>query len=333
VLQLGYKASSEQFGPREIVELTVFAEQQGFDSVAMSDHFQPWRHTGGHAPFVFAALAAAGERTRRIRLGTSVVTPTFRYHPAIVAQAVATLECLYPGRVWLGVGTGESMNEVPLGVEWPDSKERFARLKEAVELMGRLFSEERVSYEGQFYRAHNATLYDRPSTHVPIYIAASGPAAARLAGRVADGFICTSGKNWELYSEVLVPSVIEAAAKAGRGAQAVDMAIEIKVSFDTDRRRAFEETRHWAALALSPEQKVGVDDPLEMERLAGALSIEQAATRWIISDDPEEHVERIRPYIHLGFRHLIFHSPGADQRRFLQLYAQQVLPRLRDLTA
>lgn len=331
MLKLGFKASAEQFGPRELVELIVLAEERGFDSAAMSDHFQPWRHTEGHAPFVFACLAAAGERTRRIQLGTSVVTPTFRYHPAVVAQAVSTLACLDPGRVWLGVGTGESMNEVPLGVEWPDSKERFARLKEAVELMRRLTSEDRVTFDGEFYRTRNATIYDRPADPVPLYIAASGPAAARLAGRVADGFICTSGKSWDLYADVLVPNVREAAAKAGRDPDAIDMAIEVKVSFDTDRARALEDTREWAALALAAEQKVGVEDPLEMERLAGALSLDEIAGRWIVSDDPEEHVERIRPYIDLGFRHLIFHAPGRDQKRFLELYSMEVLPLLRKL--
>ena len=131
MLKLGYKASAEQFGPNDLLEFAVLAEERGFDTVAISDHFQPWRHTGGHAPFSFAWMGAAGVRTSRVALGTSVVTPTFRYHPGIVAQAMGTLACLFPGRVWLGIGAGESMNEAPLGFEWPDQKERFARLREA----------------------------------------------------------------------------------------------------------------------------------------------------------------------------------------------------------
>lgn len=329
MLRFGYKASAEQFAPSQLVEFSVAAEEYGFDSVAMSDHFQPWRHAGGHAPFVFACLAAAGERTQRVKLGTSVVTPTFRYHPAIVAQAIGTLACMYPGRLWLGVGTGESMNEVPLGVTWPEQSERFARLKEAVELLRLLAEHERVSYEGKFYRTHNATIYDRPAAPVPVYLAASGPAVARLAGRVADGFICTSGKDWALYSDVLLPSVAEGARKGGRDLSAIDLAIELKVSFDPDRRRALADTTNWAALGLSAEQKVDVEDPRELERLAAALSVEEAARRWIVSTDPDEHVQRIKPYIDLGFRHLIFHAPGSDQLRFLSLYAEHVLPRLR----
>jgi coenzyme F420-dependent glucose-6-phosphate dehydrogenase len=332
LLTFGYKASAEQFGPRELLEFSVIAEEVGFDSVVVSDHFQPWRHTGGHAPYSFAWLAALGERTRRARLGTSVVTPTFRYHPSIVAQALGTLGSLYPGRVFLGVGTGESMNEVPsIGIEWPEQKERFARLKESIALMQRLLSEDRVTFDGEYYRTHNATIYDRPEDPVPIYVAASGPAAARLAGRVADGFICTSGKAPELYRETLLPAVNEGAEKAGRDPNAIERMIEMKVSFDTDPKRALEDTRYWGALALKPEEKMGIEDPMELERLADALPIERAASRWIVSSDPDEQIAGIQPYIDLGFTHLVFHAPGPDQERFLRLYAQEVLPRLREL--
>jgi coenzyme F420-dependent glucose-6-phosphate dehydrogenase len=330
MLRLGYKASAEQFPPRQLLEFAVHAEIVGFDSIMVSDHFQPWRHTDGHAPFSFAWLAALGERTARAIIGTSVVTPTFRYHPAIVAQAIGTLGTLYPNRVLLGVGTGESLNEVPAtGMAWPPFKERFARLREAIELMRRLGREERVSFEGEYYRTERATIYDRPEVPVPIYVAASGAVAARLAGRVGDGFICTSGKAPELYTATLLPAVAEGLAKAGRAGASIEHMIEMKVSFDPDRQRALEDTRHWAALALAPEEKTGVEDPVEMEKLADALPIERAARRWIVSSDPEEHVERLAETIALGFTHLVFHAPGPDQRRFLDLYAEQVLPRLR----
>jgi coenzyme F420-dependent glucose-6-phosphate dehydrogenase len=330
-LRLGYKVSAEQFGPTDLLDFTVFAEQCGFDTAAISDHFQPWRHTGGHAPFSLSWLGAAGQATKRIALGTSVLTPTFRYHPAVVAQAMGTLGSLFPGRIWLGVGTGESMNEAPLGIEWPDAKERFARLKEAVELIKTLLTSERVTFNGTYYRTRNATIYDRPSTPIPLYIAAAGASAARLAGRVADGLICTSGKGMELYTDTLLPAVAEGARTAGREADGVELTIEMKVSFDSDPQRAREDTRHWAALALSPEEKTGVDDAVEMERLADALPTERAASRWIVSSDAGEHVERIRPYVDAGFTHLIFHAPGPDQRRFLELYGRDVLPRLRNL--
>jgi coenzyme F420-dependent glucose-6-phosphate dehydrogenase len=329
-LRLGYKASAEQFGPLELLDFSVHAEQVGFDSVVVSDHFQPWRHTGGHAPFSFAWLGALGARTERITLGTSVVTPTFRYHPSVVAQAMGTLGVLFPNRMALGIGTGESLNEVPpLGIEWPDFKERWARLREAVTLMRKLWSEERVTYAGTYYKTDKATVYDRPPGGIPLLIAAGGPQMAKYAGRVGDGFICTSGKGAELYRDQLLPSWEEGVRESGRDPAKLEKMIEVKVSFDTDRQRALEDTRLWGALALTSQEKTGVEDPLQMERLADALTTDRTASRWIVSTDPAEHVEQIRFYIDLGFNHLVFHAPGNDQRRFLDLYADKVLPLLR----
>ncbi|HET9457129.1 MAG TPA: glucose-6-phosphate dehydrogenase (coenzyme-F420) [Candidatus Limnocylindrales bacterium] len=331
MLTLGYKASAEQFGPRDLLAFAIHAERAGFDSVFVSDHFQPWRHTNGHAPNAFAWLGALAARTQKVTIGTSVLTPSFRYHPAIVAQALATTAMLAEGRrVVLGVGTGESLNEVPLGIEWPDQKERFARLKEATELIRELWSRDFVTFDGQFFKTDNATIYDKPETPVELWIAASGPAAARLAGRVADGFICTSGKGMELYTDTLLPAVAEGAEKAGRSTDVVEKMIEMKVSYDDNRQRALADCGIWAALALSGEKKMGVDDPREMERLASELSIEQAATRWLVSDDPDEHVEQLRPYIEAGFTHLVFHGPGNNQTRFINAYARDILPRLRE---
>lgn len=330
MLKLGYKASAEQFNPRDLLEFSVVAEEVGFDSVWVSDHFQPWRHNDGHAPFSLAWMAALGERTSRVTIGTSVATPTFRYHPSIVAQAFGTLGCLAPGRIILGVGTGEALNETPAtGLEWPKFKERFGRLRESIELIRLLWNEERVSFEGEYYQTVAATIYDRPEQQVPIYVAAAGPTATRLAGRVADGFITTSGKAPELYRETLMPNLQVGLEKSGRQMADLDRMIEMKVSFDTDGDRALDDTRHWAALALSPEEKTGVEDPQEMEKLADALPVERAASRWIVSTDPDEHIGKIEPYLELGFNHLVFHAPGPDQERFLRLYSQEVLPRLR----
>lgn len=328
-LKLGYKASAEQFGPRQLLDFAVEAEALGFDSVWISDHFQPWRHANGHAPFALSWLGAVGERTSRVLLGTSVLTPTFRYAPAIVAQAFGTLGVLYPRRMILGVGAGESLNEVAAtGIEWPAPRERLARLREAITLIRRLWSEEFVTFDGQYYHTRNATIYDRPAEPVPIYIGAGGPVAAKFAGRAGDGFICTSGKGEELYRDQLLPAVEEGAKETGRDPAAVERTIEVKVSFDTDRERALRDTRIWAALALPAEDKAGIHDPREMERRAEQVA-DQAHRRWLVSNDSEEHVEQIRPYIEMGFTHLIFHAPGDDQSRFLQLYAKEILPRLR----
>ena len=330
MLRLGYKASAEQFAPQELLDFSCLAEECGFDSVFISDHFQPWRHHGGHAPFSLAWLGALGARTSRITIGTSVLTPTFRYHPSIVAQAFGTLGCLFPGRVILGIGSGESLNETPSsGITWPEPRERTARFREAIELIKTLWTKERVSFEGQYYRTINATIYDRPKDPVPIYIAAAGPVVAKLAGEQGDGFICTSGKNPELYRDTLLPNVDAGLAKSGRAHSAIDRMIEMKVSFDPDYNQARNDTHFWGALALTPEEKVDVHDPLAMEQLADALPVERTAKRWIVSSDPQEQVAAIRPYIDLGFTHLVFHAPGPDQARFLKIYSESVLPLLR----
>jgi coenzyme F420-dependent glucose-6-phosphate dehydrogenase len=330
-LAVGYKASAEQFGPRELVELGVRAEEVGLDSVWISDHLQPWRHEGGHAPNALAAMAAIGERTDRVVLGTSVLTPTFRYNPAVLAQQFATLALLNPGRVVLGVGTGEALNEISVGLaEWPEFKERWARLRESVRLLRELWAGERVTFDGDYYRTVDATIYDRPEGGVPIWVAAGGPQMAKYAGRVGDGFICTSGKGMDLYTDKLLPAVEEGRA-ASDGRRAFSRMIEIKLSYAPTREEALENCRFWAPLSLSAEQKHQLDDPIEMAAAADALPIEQVASRWIVATTPDEVVDAVRPYVDAGFDHLVFHGPGHDQELFLTSFADEVLPGVRGL--
>src|SRR3954466_524247 len=328
-VRIGYKASAEQFAPRELLDYSVAAERAGLEIVAISDHFQPWRHNGGPSPAALPWLGAAAQATSGAVLGTSVLTPTLRYEPAIVAQAFATLGCLAPGRVFLGVGTGEAMNETPANdAEFPGRKERRLRMAEAIELIRRLWREERVDFAGEYYKTSKATIYDRPEVEVPIYVAASGPLAAKLAGRVGDGFICTSGKDPQLYLDLL-EHVRQGAAAADRDHAQIRNMIEIKVSYDRDRQKAYDNTHFWAPLALTPEQKEDIEDPVEMERVADE-HLDQAHTRFIVSDDPDEVVEKIGTYLDLGFDDLLLHGPGPDQNRFLDQFSQDVLPKLRE---
>lgn len=202
------------------------------------------------------------------------------------------------------------------------------RLAEAITLIRRLWTEERVDFKGDFYATSRATIYDRPDEPVPIFVAASGPLAAKLAGRVGDGFICTSGKDPELYTQLLA-KVHEGAAAAQRDASDIRRMIEVKVSYDRDRAYAFDACRWWAALALTPELKEGIEDPIEMERVADQ-NADKAHTRFIVSDDPREVVDRIEPYLELGFQDLVLHAPGEDQSRFMQQFTSDVMPLLRD---
>jgi coenzyme F420-dependent glucose-6-phosphate dehydrogenase len=328
-MRYGYKASAEQFGPRDLLELSLEAERAGLDTIAVSDHFQPWRHHGGHGPAALPWLGAVTIASSGAYIGTSVLTPTLRYQPAIIAQAFATLGCLAPGRVFLGVGTGEALNETPItGDAFPAIKERRRRLSEALKLIRALWTEERVSFDGDYYSTDKATIYDRPDEPVPIYVAASGPLAAKLAGRAGDGLIVTSGKDPELYDK-LVSAMEEGAEGADRDPAAIKRMIEIKVSYDGDVEWARNACRPWAALALSGDEKSGIEDPLEMER-AGDAAADRAHTRFIVSADPDEVVEKIRVYVDHGFEELVFHFPGDDQRRQIAAFCEDVLPRLRD---
>jgi coenzyme F420-dependent glucose-6-phosphate dehydrogenase len=198
-----------------------------------------------------------------------------------------------------------------------------------VRLIKQLWTEQLVSFNGEYYHTRNATIYDRPEKPVPIYVGAGGPQVAKYAGRAADGLICTSGKGMELYSEQLLPSFGDGAKESGRDASELDRMIEVKVSFDKDRSRAMEDTKIWAALALPAEAKAGIDDPREMEKLAHRVE-DVAHRRWLVSNDPDEHLDQLQPYLELGFNHLVFHSPGDDQKRFLELYGAEILPRIRD---
>jgi coenzyme F420-dependent glucose-6-phosphate dehydrogenase len=327
-VRIGYKASAEQFDPPTLLDYTRQAEAAGLEIVATSDHFQPWRHRGGHSPAALPWLGAASVSTTTAVLGTSVLTPTLRYEPAIIAQAFATLGCLAPGRVFLGVGTGEALNETPAtGAEFPGRKERRMRMAEAIELIRRLWREERVDFDGEYYKTSQATIYDRPDSEVPIFVAASGPLAAKLAGRVGDGFICTSGKDPQLYLDLL-EKVREGAEGAGRDHAQIRRMIEIKISYDRDKQKAYDNCHFWAPLALTPEQKEGIEDPIEMERVADE-HLDQAHTRFIVSDDPDEVVEKIGVYLDLGFDDLLLHAPGHDQSRFIQQFSEDVLAKLR----
>ena len=199
-------------------------------------------------------------------------------------------------------------------------------------MLFRSWEGEPVDFDGQHYRTKSAVIYDRPDIPVPVYIAAGGPMMARYAGRHGEGMICTSGKGRELYADGLLPGLVAGAKAKERDPGRVDRMIEMKISWDPDQSKALENTRFWAPLSLSAEQKHTMDSPVEMEKLADALPIEQVAKRWIVSSEPDEIVAAVKDYTDLGFNHLIVHAPGEDQERFLTTFADQVLPGIRELT-
>ena len=204
-------------------------------------------------------------------------------------------------------------------------------MRESITLMRELWTGAKVDFDGEYYKTEGAYMYDVPEQPIPVYVAAGGPVVARYAGRAGDGFICTSGKGMDLYTEKLIPAVKEGAEKVGRDFAEIDRMIEIKISYDPDPALALENTRFWAPLSLTPEQKHSVNSSVEMERLADELPIEQVAKRWIVSSDPDEAVALVKQYTDAGLNHLVFHAPGHDQRRFLDNFARDLAPKLREL--
>jgi coenzyme F420-dependent glucose-6-phosphate dehydrogenase len=330
VLVLGYKASTEQFGPGELLDWCVEAERCGFDAITASDHFHPWRDADVHCFFVWSWLGALGERTRSIRFGAGVTCPTFRYNPAVIAQASATLGAMYPGRFWLGLGTGEALNEKATTGCWPEFRERQGRLVEAIHIIRRLWGGERVTYQGRYFQTRDAHLYLQPAEPIPLYIGASGTHAARVAGRYGDGWMTTGGAGpVDDYRERLIPAVDRGAREARRAPTSVRRVIELAVVYAKTRQEGLEQARLWASSMTPNREKYGIHDPRDLQRYGALLDDKTVEQHWFISDDPAEHVALAEKFIQLGFSEIYFHAPGPRQPEFIQFYGQHVLPRLR----
>jgi TAT-translocated FGD2 family F420-dependent dehydrogenase len=321
---VGYHCGSEQFAPNELVELAVQAEHAGFQGVTVSDHFHPWQDNQGHAGHAWAMLAAIGARTERLLMGTGVTCPTYRVHPAQVAHAFATLGALYPGRVFLGVGTGEAVNEAPFAA-WGRYKERAERLVEAIELIRRLWSGDWVDFEGQYYQARGAKLYDVPLVPIPIYVAASGVQGCRITGAHGDGWI--TDHNTIRRGEAQKRSFADAALATGKRPDEMPRIVELWAVVG-ERDEAIQAARKWQFI-LAFNEVVDVADPREVQRLAEArVSPEEAADAWVVSRDPDAHIAAIRELAAAGATHVFLHSPQPDQRAAIEFYGRHVLPKL-----
>jgi coenzyme F420-dependent glucose-6-phosphate dehydrogenase len=314
----------EQFSPDELLAQAVEAERAGFDGVSTSDHFQPWWEPGesGHA---WVWLGAAGAATERVQIGTAVTPPGARYHPAIVAQSIATLERMFPGRTFLGVGSGESLNESPVGMDWPPVAAQVARMAEALEVIGRLLDGERLDTIGH-WAMKGAYLHTRPERRPPIYVSAFGPRAAGVAARLADGL-------WTLGDPGSAPEMIEAyrsaCEKAGR--EPGEIVLQSQFSWAEDDDAAFEGARVWKG--AQPDEFYVDDwhDPREMQRHAEeSVSDDALREALIISSEPDEHVRRILDVEDLGATIVVLMNvSGADPLGAIRTYGDRVLPALR----
>jgi coenzyme F420-dependent glucose-6-phosphate dehydrogenase len=329
MLRLGWKAGTEQYPPAELAQYAVAAEAAGFDSIDASDHFHPWSEQG-QACFVWSWLGAVAARTGKIALGTGVTCPIIRYHPAIIAQAAATMACLAPGRFYLGVGTGEALNEYASTAQWPGYNVRREQTAEAIELIRALWTGEKITHQGAHYQTRQARLHTRPQESIPIYISSLVPDSAHFAGKHGDGLITVGGEEPDTYRQIIAN--FEAGAReASKDPARMPRMIEIGVAYTDDEEKAIELRKaFWAGTfvpALFTERIYTPKMSEDNGKIIGADAVKHSVC---ISADPEDHVRLAERYIALGFDHLIFHSAGPDQKAFIEGYGRDVLPRLRN---
>ena len=318
-LKLGYKLMSEEHGPRALVENAKRAERLGFDFVAISDHFFPWVDAQGHAPFAWSVLGAIAASTTSIELATAVTCPSFRYHPAIVAQAAATVGVLSGGRFTLGLGSGELLNEHIVAGRWPSIGVRQAMLGEALEIIRTLFDGEKHSYRGEHFELEDARLYDVPETPPRIAVAAGGRQSATLAGEKADALMATQPDA----------KLIEAYRKAGgKGPCYVEVGLCYAESEEQAQATA-KELHAWSVLGWNVLPELPL--PAGFEGATHHVQAEDLADSLPMGPDVERHVAAIREHIDAGYDHIILNQVGPDQEAFFGFFEKELAPRLRKL--
>jgi len=314
---IGYAISSEEHRPSDIVRHARAAEDAGFEFALISDHFHPWTDSQGQSPFVWAVIGGIANATSQLRLGTGVTCPTIRIHPAIIAQAAATAGSMMEGRFFLGVGSGENLNEHILGDRWPETPVRLAMLEEAIAVIRQLWEGGDQSHHGDHYTVENARIYTLPEQPVPIHVAASGESAAELAGRVGDGLITTKAD----------PEILQTfAAHGGTGKPNY---LQMTVCWADDeasaRKRALEV---WPTAAIPGELSQELPMPAHFEQAAQLVTEDAIAEAIVCGPDPEKHLAKIREAIAAGYENIYVHHVGHDQEAFLEFYAREIMPRV-----
>jgi len=328
-LTIGYVAELEQFHPTEAVELSAYAEQHGFSGVMAADHFQPWVPAQGQSPFVWNVLTALGERTTG-DMGPGVTAPTFRWHPAMVAQASATLAAMYPGRHWLGLGSGEALNEHITAQYWPEAPERINRMFEAIDVIKKLFTAslagKDTKHSGQFYKLESTRLWTMPEEAPEILVATGGPVTAKRAGKVADGLI-TVGAPLEKIS-MLFGKFDEGVRESGRDPERMPRALQIHLSWAPTDEEALANAMHEWPNGGMKFPKADIRSPFEFEQMAKLVRPEDFEGRMVISSDPDVHRAAIQKYVDLGFDRIYLHNVGRNQREWIEVFGREVLPKL-----
>jgi coenzyme F420-dependent glucose-6-phosphate dehydrogenase len=325
--KIGYACMLEQFHPNDLLEWAGQVEAAGFSAgFQVSEHFHPWTPQQGQSAFAWSFMGALGQRTS-LPFGAAVTCPGFRYHPAVIAHAAATLGAMYPGRFWLGLGAGEALNEHIIGGEWPEIGIRSRMLFEAVELINELFGGEVVKHAGEFFFLESAKLYTRPEEPIPIYIATAGPLNAKRAGRHADGLITVGAADEKIQS--LWDKFAEGAREAGKDPSRMKKQLQVHISWAPTQQQAEQQAlAEWPNGGM-PFPKQDIKNPEDFANMAKLVRIEDFENRMLISADLDEHAAQIQHYVGMGFDEIYLHNVGRNQTEFIKTFGQNVLPQLK----
>lgn len=328
--RIGYAAMLERFHPTEVLELAASAERNGFTGVMAADHFQPWVPAQGQASFVWNVLGALGQTTTG-DLGTGVTAPTFRWHPAMVAQASATLAAMYPGRHWLGLGSGEALNEHVVGRYWPEAPERINRMFEAVDIIKKLFSSglnnRDVKHDGHYYKLESTRLWTMPDAAPEILVATAGPVTAKRAGRTVDGIITENGPTEKIGT--LLERFALGAREVGRDPATMPKVLRLHLSWaPTDEEAMRNAVLEWPNGGMR-FPKSDIRSPFELEQIAKMVRPADFEGRMLVTADLDAHRAGIQRYLDLGFDRIYLHNVGRNQREWLEVFGRDVLPKLR----
>ena len=325
MIKFGIHAAHEQLNPSDLLDDVIKMEENGIERCWTSDHYMPWWHSGAAGGAAWPWLGAALAKTEKLVMGTGVTAPILRYHPAIVAQVFATLGYMFPNRVFLGVGKGEALNEVTSGNHWPSSRERFQRLKEAIHLIKKLWTEKWVTFKGQYYSVKDSNLYTKPEKPIPLYVAALGEQSAMLAGEEANGFV-TNELDVEKIKNKLFPAIKEGAEKSSKDYQSLERILFIPASYDEDKDKALRSISFWRGAMIKAFYEVDIHDPRKIEENGQVIGNDTLEKMTLVVSNAEEAIKKLQKYVELGFTEIVMTNSSPDRYKFVKLVAEQIIP-------
>ena len=326
--KISIQAAHEQVNPKDLLNDVIAMDEVGIQRCWTSDHYMPWWDSGASGGAAWPWMGAALARTKNIVVGTGVTAPILRYHPAIVAQVFATLEYMFPNRVFLGIGRGEALNEVTSGHSWPSNAEKFERLKEAIYLIKKLWTEDWVNFKGNYYWVRDSKLYTKPSNHIPLYLAGMGKQSARLAGEEADGFV-TNELDVGIIKDKLFPALKKGAMDSGKDYSSLEKILFLPASYHEDKQRALESIRFWRGAMIKAFFDVDVHDPRKIQENGQTIGDDALEKMFLVISTAEEGIEKLKKYIDLGFTEIVLTNSSPNRNELVKIISEKISPHYR----